>query len=148
MRSYRQRFLHQFAARRALLRGETRVDSDALTAGPRSLVRQTSQQRAPTGIQNTLGQSRSCQAAHVQVVDDDQPIDIGILFRRFAMKIAARAVDLQMGLRDRAGHRPLTLTALCAGTPAPLLAAEFGLPGTIGAWGRHGVAVPIGQEGL
>src|SRR5207248_3202120 len=124
MGSHRQRLLHKLATLGALLGGETRIDSDDLTTSTSSLVSQNIQKRAPSGVQNAFCQGTACQSPNVQVFHHDGTIPIRVPFGRLKVKIAALALDLQMGFRHFPRHLLATVTALHASTQSPLLAAQ------------------------
>ena len=146
MRSDRQRFLNVLATLGAFLRRVARIDSHDLTASTCSLATQDRHKRAPRGIQNALCQFRACQATQVQVLDNDCRIGIRIPFRGLEMKIAALALNLQMGLRHTARHLTTAATAFLARAQAALLAAQGRLTAPKEARVRDRVALTIGQK--
>jgi hypothetical protein len=148
MPSDRQRFLHHLAAFGAFLRRVARADSDDLTTSTPSLVSQDEKKRAPRSVQNALCQFRSCQAANVEIFDDDGLVRISVAFRDLKVKVFSLALDLQVRLCRVARHLAPAMAALLAGAQSALLAAQGRLTRPKEARVRGRVPIAIGQKDL
>src|SRR5712691_2204972 len=84
MGTHRERFLHDLPTFEALLRGEARVHSDHCVPSSLSLFTQDVEERAPTGVQDALGQGMVLHhVENLKLLNRNHLIAFGILLRHF-----------------------------------------------------------------
>ena len=131
MRPDRQTLLHDFTTGGALLRGETRVDSDHLMTGSLSLLFKNREKCAPRGIQDGLGQMMVLDhIGESQVFYREMLVALRVLLGRLEMKITALTGNLEMGLRCVPGRLPTAMRPFFPAGQRTLLLSERLLRGT------------------
>lgn len=94
MSSHREALLDVLPASAALLRREARGDSYHRMTGSLSLIREDSENCAPTGVVNALGQVMvSHHPSDMQVFNADTTIAFSIALGGLEVKVAALAAD-------------------------------------------------------
>jgi hypothetical protein len=86
-----------------------------------SLIFKHAEERAPTGVVNTLGEMVvTHHPCHVQVFHTNVPVPLSILLRGLEMEIAALATDLEVLTGHLAPGFAPTMTALLAAADGAL----------------------------
>ena len=99
MRTHRQGFLHNGSARTALLRGRAGVHSDDSMSSILSFDREDSEECAPTSVHDGLCKGMiSHHGVDAKVLNNDDAMGIGELFRSFEMEVTTLAMNLEVSL--------------------------------------------------
>lgn len=134
MRANTERLVNEFSTVATRLGGEARVHSDDLMTSSLSLIFKDVEKRAPTGVQDALGQMMVLdQVGDRQVLDHQMMIAISILFCRLEMEITALAAYLQVRLGNVLGGFAPPIAAFCATAQDALFASQGALGAAIKA---------------
>ena len=148
MGTHTQALLDVLATTAALLRREARWDSNHHMIGSLSLIREDIEKRAPTRVV-TLGEiAIPHHPGHVQVLDTNTAIPLGIVLGGLEMEITSLATDLEMFTGHLALGFAAAVAALRAAAGGALRVRKALLAFAVLSGIFHHAAVRIGQEHL